>query len=102
VTDEQWPAGLERFLARALQREREQRFATALEALEEWRAIQPVHMPSRPAPPPRPTGPGEDSDADDAKTTVDGPPTMTEASFSAEWDDDGARTQLDDELEPSD
>ena len=39
ATGEQWPAGIERFLERALERRREQRFDTADEALDAWRAI---------------------------------------------------------------
>jgi serine/threonine-protein kinase len=45
ATGEQWPAGIERFLERALARNREDRFATAAEALEGWRSI---HRASRP------------------------------------------------------
>jgi hypothetical protein len=41
ATGEQWPAGIERFLERALERDRDRRFATATEALEVWRSIQP-------------------------------------------------------------
>jgi len=44
VTEEKWPSGVERFLERALDRRREHRFATAQEALEEWRVIQPVNV----------------------------------------------------------
>jgi serine/threonine-protein kinase len=42
ATGEKWPAGIERFLERALDRRREQRFATAEDALEAWRSIQPA------------------------------------------------------------
>jgi len=42
ATGEKWPSGIERFLERALDRRREQRFATAEEALSAWRAIQPA------------------------------------------------------------
>jgi len=42
VTGERWPAGVERFLERALSRPREERFATASEALAAWRSIQPA------------------------------------------------------------
>lgn len=44
VTGEKWPAGIERFLERALDRRREQRFASAEEALESWRSIQPSNL----------------------------------------------------------
>jgi len=42
VTGERWPAGVERFLERALSRPREERFASASEALAAWRSIQPA------------------------------------------------------------
>jgi serine/threonine-protein kinase len=44
ATGERWPAGIERFLERALSRKRERRFPSALEALEAWRAIQPSNI----------------------------------------------------------
>ena len=59
ATGDQWPSGLERFLERALDRKKERRFGTALEALAAWRAIQPANITrarrtaarSRPPPP---------------------------------------------------
>ena len=66
ITGEQWPAGVERFLERALERRREERFPTAAEALEVWRSIQPSALkrsaaatpaagqPAVPAPPKSP------------------------------------------------
>ncbi len=78
ATGEKWPAGVERFLERALARLRETRFGGALEALEAWRAIQPNHL-TRHIPPPR-TSSGSYNPMpviqDDA-TEVDNPPTMT-------------------------
>ncbi len=73
VTGEQWPAGVERFLERALERPREKRFATASDALAAWRLIQPsVALSTLPAhaeppkprlprvvPPPAPSKPGK-------------------------------------------
>jgi serine/threonine-protein kinase len=53
ATGEHWPAGVERFLERALDRRRELRFATAAEALEVWRSIQPsaiAYVPPERAP----------------------------------------------------
>ena len=44
ATGDHWPAGLERFLERALDRKKERRFGTALEALTAWRAIQPANI----------------------------------------------------------
>jgi serine/threonine-protein kinase len=43
ATGEQWPSGIERFLATSLARDREKRFASAAEALMEWRAIRVSH-----------------------------------------------------------
>jgi eukaryotic-like serine/threonine-protein kinase len=44
ATGDHWPAGLERFLERALERKKERRFGTALEALTAWRSIQPANI----------------------------------------------------------
>ncbi|HTJ84705.1 MAG TPA: serine/threonine-protein kinase, partial [Polyangiaceae bacterium] len=44
ATGEKWPAGVERFLERALDRRREKRFSSAVEAREAWRAIQPANI----------------------------------------------------------
>ncbi len=60
ATGERWPAGIERFLERALERKKERRFGTASEALTAWRSIQPANITrarrtasrSRPPPPP--------------------------------------------------
>jgi serine/threonine-protein kinase len=92
ATGEKWPSGVEGFLERALDRRREKRFASALEALEAWRAIQPrnitrvtfppSHPPSRRGlPPPRAqnmsfTG-SSAAFPEDMPTEVDDPPTMT-------------------------
>jgi len=95
VTGEKWPAGIERFLERALDRKRERRFAGAGEALTSWRAIQPENITrsrrtsqkNRPAPVEEPSPPPMDDEA----TIVDGPPTMTmEGSYvgAATLDDD--------------
>jgi serine/threonine protein kinase len=83
VTGEKWPAGVERFLERALAQRREDRFGSASEALTSWRAIQPENITrarrtSQRAritePPPVP---------EDPATVVDGPPTMTvEGTFT--------------------
>jgi serine/threonine-protein kinase len=51
ATGEKWPAGVERFLERALDRRRERRFASAPEALEAWRAIQPSNITKARLPP---------------------------------------------------
>lgn len=94
VTGEKWPAGVERFLERALDRNRESRFKSAVAALEAWRATQPrnitkASIPSSrssaprsavPIAPPRPpavsyAGAGF---PEDMPTEVDdSPPTMT-------------------------
>ncbi len=44
ATGEKWPSGVERFLERALAKLRENRFATASEALKAWRAAQPSNI----------------------------------------------------------
>jgi serine/threonine-protein kinase len=81
ATGDRWPAGIERFLERALHRDREGRFATAVEALEAWLAIHPdpsareVGMPVRPPAPSVPPPPED-------PTIVDEPPTMTVAVFA--------------------
>ncbi len=83
VTGEKWPAGVERFLERALAQRREDRFGSASEALTSWRAIQPENITrarrtsqrARTTEPPPP--------AEDPATVVDGPPEMTiEGTFA--------------------
>ncbi|MFO0548913.1 MAG: protein kinase [Polyangiaceae bacterium] len=54
ATGEKWPAGVERFLEKALARQREQRFASASEALEAWRASQPGNITKVKLPPSHP------------------------------------------------
>ena len=54
VTGEKWPSGIERFLEKALHRNREGRFSTALEALHAWRAIQPGNITRASLPPSHP------------------------------------------------
>jgi serine/threonine-protein kinase len=80
ATGERWPAGIERFLERALERHREKRFATAVEALEAWRAIQPDPGSrgglATPVRPPAPTIPPLED-----PTLVDEPPTMTVGAY---------------------
>ncbi|MCA9622398.1 MAG: hypothetical protein KC731_25420, partial [Myxococcales bacterium] len=85
VTDERWPAGLERFLARALQRDPELRHPDAAVALEEWRSILPQALTRRDAPPPERVSQPPHGFADDAPTPTDahhahwdGMPTATE------------------------
>jgi serine/threonine-protein kinase len=86
ATGEKWPAGIERFLERALERKRERRFSTASEALTAWRAIQPANITrarrtslrSRSQPP---SDPGALA-PEDHPTEIDEPPTESgEATF---------------------
>jgi serine/threonine protein kinase len=92
ATGEKWPSGVERFLSRALARQREKRFSTAQEALEAWRSIQPSNITKVKLPPSRPPSireaPPQASAltftgsvagfAEDHPTEVDdNPPTMT-------------------------
>ncbi|MGK4003339.1 protein kinase [Sorangium sp. So ce1036] len=80
ATGEKWPVGIERFLERALDRQRERRFGSAAEALESWRAIQPANITRAVRRSQRARCPSEVPDAlvEDNPTVVDGPPTMTE------------------------
>jgi serine/threonine-protein kinase len=58
ATGEQWPAGIERFLERALAKNPKDRFPTAADALEGWRSIQRSPRASSPGvPPPRAPAP---------------------------------------------
>src|SRR5258706_16396975 len=88
ATGERWPAGIERFLERALERKRERRFATAAEALTAWRSIQPANITrarrtARKTLPPAPRTESE-APAEENPTEGDGPPTMTvEGNLSA-------------------
>jgi serine/threonine-protein kinase len=79
VTGEKWPAGVERFLERALARRREDRFNNAAEALTSWRAIQPENITRarRTSQRARPTEPPSAMQPEDPATVVDGPPEMT-------------------------
>jgi serine/threonine protein kinase len=78
VTGEKWPVGIERFLERALERQREARFATAEEALAAWRSSQPANI-TRFGRAMRESL-SERSEGgylfDDDQTVVDGPPDM--------------------------
>jgi serine/threonine-protein kinase len=103
ATGEKWPAGVERFLEKALARHREKRFETASEALQAWRAIQPgnitrVKLPpshsSRRSPPPADSNnlsftASAAAFPEDMPTEVDdSPPTMTGADNN--WGATGA------------
>jgi serine/threonine-protein kinase len=85
ATRDRWPAALERFLARCLQRDPELRFATADEALSEWRACVPGALIRRAAAPPPSLAHGT---VGPEGTFADQPATMTEAGNG--WD--GAAT----------
>ncbi|MDC0746862.1 serine/threonine-protein kinase [Polyangium mundeleinium] len=94
ATGDRWPAGIERFLERALERKRENRFATAREALDGWRTLAPGGRVIQPPPPVRAPAPStlnvappdpptvaDEADAgvsqDDQPTWIDHPPTET-------------------------
>jgi serine/threonine-protein kinase len=88
ATGEKWPAGIERFLERALERRRERRWSGALEALTAWRAIQPANITRarRTAQRMRQIDPSTGM-ADDQPTEIDEAPTEAhEASFAASHD----------------
>jgi serine/threonine-protein kinase len=93
VTGDRWPAGLERFLAVVLQREPEGRFATATEALDEWRRVLPIALTRRSTPPPLRARAAVPSHTD---TAIDGPPTMTEATGGPQWDTASSETEVGD------
>ena len=82
VTNDRWPIGLERFLGKALQRDPLQRFATAIEALNTWRQVQPAAWIRRSFPPqPRGMQPSFATD-----TEIDGSATVTEAGPGLPWE----------------
>jgi eukaryotic-like serine/threonine-protein kinase len=89
VTDDQWPAGLERFLARALHRDPDERFPSADEALAAWSAILPMAITRRAVPPPARTF--IESTSDD----YDGAPTATEVGGNP-WDGAPTATEVGD------
>ena len=98
ATGEKWPSGVERFLERALDRQRENRFASALEALEAWRQIQPqavaermmrrAHVDT--------ADKHQVSGSSHGETVLEEPPTMT-----VENTYDGELTPLSDDEEPA-
>jgi serine/threonine-protein kinase len=53
TTGDEWPASIERFLLKIMARDRERRFATAVEALDSWRRVCRVmgNAPRQKAPP---------------------------------------------------
>jgi len=54
TTGDEWPAGIEKFMAKIMARDREKRFASAGDALDSWRKVCRVmgNMPRRPSAPP--------------------------------------------------
>lgn len=90
VTNERWPGGLERFLAKVLDRDPAQRFDTALDALHAWRATLPHALTRRiDPPPPRASAPGATLVASSLNS-----PTRTEA-VSNSWDHFPTQTEVD-------
>jgi len=91
ATGDRWPSGIERFLERALDRNRESRFGSASEALEAWRKLAPGGRAIAAPPPPEqssldvslpdpPTVADDHDDSvnqDDLPTWVDHAPTVT-------------------------
>jgi len=92
ATGEKWPSGIERFLERALDRRREKRFGSAVEAREAWRSIQPSNITKVKLPPTQPpmrsppamgaanlsfSGTGAAFPEDMPTEVDDSPPTMT-------------------------
>lgn len=113
ATGEKWPSGVERFLEKALARQRERRFSTAEEALDAWRSIQPSNITKVKLPPSRPPSRREGPQhgpslsfsgsvagfQEDMPTEVDDqPPTMTGADGAYER---GAPRPAKDETRPA-
>jgi serine/threonine-protein kinase len=94
VTGDRWPAGVERFLAAALERDPEQRFASAVEALQAWRDVTPATVARRQVPPP--TSPRRR-----ASSVVD-QATATEVEMIDHWDGAGTQTEVGDGFDASD
>ena len=71
TTGDDWPKGMERFLAKMMARERDRRFASATEAIEAWRKVCKVmgNLPRRG--PPR-SVPFRDDEADRTSPTFAG------------------------------
>jgi serine/threonine-protein kinase len=90
ATGDRWPAGIERFLARALMRDPDERFANAWEALQAWREILPSNITRRTSPPV--VRPWSGSQAD---TSHDRAPTMTEVGGGG-WDGAPTATEVGD------
>jgi serine/threonine-protein kinase len=94
ATRDHWPAALERFLARALQRDPDQRFASAEEALAEWRACLPSAVSRRAVS----TGAAAWSQGPSSGTLADQPVTMTEAGD--DWESGSTQTEAGDSWRP--
>lgn len=99
VTGDRWPAGLERFLACALQRDPELRWRNAIDAGREWREILPVAIAHRSAPPPQRRAAPAPYHTD---TSVDAAPTMTEVAAPNHWDGAPTATEVGDGYDISD
>ncbi|UQA55139.1 serine/threonine-protein kinase [Polyangium aurulentum] len=91
ATGDRWPTGIERFLERALERQRENRFSSAVEALAAWRKLAPG-APSRGAAPPPPLPPPRVDDSvapppPDPPTVADNEPTWLDHAPTATTDE---------------
>jgi serine/threonine-protein kinase len=74
TTGDAWPQKIEKYLAKIMARDRERRFSSALEALEEWRKVCRVmgNVRRRAPPPPPPSYSMEDRTEVTAATYTDG------------------------------
>ena len=102
VTDDNWPSGLERFLACALQRDPDARFRDATEALRHWRSVLPMAVTRRHAPPPGSGMPGVMPQQHATDTNVDVAPTMTEIEAPPAWDGAPTATEVGDGFDAGD
>ena len=76
VTGDMWPASIERFLSRIMARDRERRFASAVDALAEWRRVCGVMGDTNlKAPPPVASAPVRDEPTE-ATVTEAGPSSI--------------------------
>lgn len=96
ATRDHWPAALERFLAKALQRDPEARFASAEEAVAEWRTCLPSALTRRREAPPRTQG--EPTYGPDG-TFADAQSTNTEGDV--EWAQSSTATEAGQSLKPN-
>jgi serine/threonine-protein kinase len=86
ATGDRWPTGIERFLERALARQRENRFPTAVEAIAAWRKLAPGTLSrgaAAPASPPLQADESMPLPPPDTSTVSDDQPTWLDHASTA-------------------